>query len=48
VCDSSARVVCTETHCALSEKFFGFESFSIALNVPVQPVARIRVYPKPM
>lgn len=46
VYDSSGRVVTTSSQHFDSDSFFGFEVFSLALEVKGLKPARIRVYPK--
>lgn len=50
VYDSEGRIVGRGEQLFYPESFFGFESFSISINLTVDDLAisKIRVYPKPM
>jgi len=48
VYDSSGRIIGTSGLSYLSENFFGLETFDLLVNLPINEVAKIRIYPKKM
>ncbi len=44
--DASGRVIGVATEWIDSERFFGFEAFSVRLRDVVTPPAKVRIYPK--
>ncbi len=46
VYDKSDRVIGTSESTYYSDDFFGFDTFTESVHVPVRNVAKIRIYPK--
>lgn len=46
VYDKSDRVIGTSEFTYYSDDFFGFDTFTESVHVPVRNVAKIRIYPK--
>lgn len=45
--DSKGRVANVDRCLFLAEKFFGFETFMISVVLSVEPMSKIRLFPKP-
>lgn len=46
VYDSSGRVIATSSNSYYAGEFFGLETFELTVEIPMNQVAKIRVYPK--
>ena len=46
--DSSGRIIGTSGAYYLSEDFFGLETFQLLINLSINEVSKIRIYPKKM
>jgi len=46
VYDSSGRVIATSSKSYYAGEFFGLETFELTVEIPMNQVAKIRVYPK--
>lgn len=44
--DSSGRIIGTEFKIYCVDKFFGLETFNLAVQIPLSQVSKVRVYPK--